>query len=111
MADVDGLIASLEQRLSHLDTEITGRSDGLRPGDSAPDASLASFTPVYAEIRQLQARIEAESARRSQLEQQRTLNWEAYKALSNKVAELNLTRAASSSKVRFVAPPSRLSSQ
>ncbi|MCL4860215.1 MAG: hypothetical protein KJZ93_12445 [Caldilineaceae bacterium] len=103
LADVDGLIAALEERLAGLEAEITSRSDGLHPGDGVTPATLTAFTPMYAEIRQLQARIEAESARRAQLEQQRTLNWESYKALSNKVAELNLTRAASSSEVRFAA--------
>ncbi|RIK38581.1 MAG: hypothetical protein DCC55_20725 [Chloroflexi bacterium] len=104
VADVDGLIASLEEKLVDLDREITARSDGLRPEDSAAGTPTNAFAPTYKEIRQLQARIEAESARKNQLEQQRNLNWEAYKALSNKIAELSLTRAASSSEVRFAAP-------
>lgn len=104
LADVDGLITSLERRLAELDREITTRSAGLRPGDGAAGAAATAFTPLYAEIRQLQAQIEAENARKNQLEQQRTVSWEAYKALGGKVAELNLTRAASSSEVRFAAP-------
>jgi uncharacterized protein involved in exopolysaccharide biosynthesis len=104
MADIDGLIVSLEQRVAELDTEIRTRTNGLRPAESSTAAEVASFVPTYTEIRELQARIEAETARKNQLEQQRNLHWEAYKALSNKVAELNLTRAASSSEVRFAAP-------
>lgn len=104
LADVDGLIVSLEERLAALDTEIGRRSDGLRPGEATTDASITTFTSIYAEIRRLQSEIEAETARKTQFEQQRNLSWEAYKALSSKVAELNLTRAASSSEVRFAAP-------
>jgi uncharacterized protein involved in exopolysaccharide biosynthesis len=100
LTDVRGLIISLEKSLIDLDAEILKRSDNLRTTDK--DAT-DSFAPLYTEIRQLQTRIEKENARKNQLELRRNLAWEAYKALSNKVAELNLTRAASSSEVRFVA--------
>ena len=103
LADVAGIITSLEERLAALDREIARRSDGLRPTAATADAS-SIVSPLYDEIRRVQAEIEAETARKTQFEQQRNLNWEAYKALSNKVAELNLTRAASSSEVRFAAP-------
>ncbi len=103
LADLSGLIAALEQRLAALHTEIVARSDGLDPSSLTTDTVTATFSPLYDEIRQLQAQIEAENAQNVRLSQQRDLSWETYKALSNKIAELSLTRAASGSEVRFAA--------
>jgi uncharacterized protein involved in exopolysaccharide biosynthesis len=58
---------------------------------------------MQAELRTLKVQLEVETARQLQLTQQRDLAWETFKTLSNKVAELNLTRAASNSEVRFAA--------
>lgn len=52
----------------------------------------------------LKAQLEAEKARQLRLTQQRDLNWDTLKTLSNKVAELNLARAANGSEVRLAAP-------
>ncbi len=59
---------------------------------------------MLTELRTSKAQLETETAKQLQLTQQRDLNWETYKTLSSKVAELNLTRAAASSEVRFGAP-------
>jgi succinoglycan biosynthesis transport protein ExoP len=103
LADLNGLIASLEQRLTTLHTEIVTRSDGLAPSSLITDTVIATFSPLYDEIRQLQARIESENAQNVRLSQQRDLSWETYKALSSKIAELSLAIAASGSEVRFAA--------
>ncbi len=52
----------------------------------------------------LKAQLEAEKARQLRLTQQRDLTWDTLKTLSNKVAELNLARAANGSEVRLAAP-------
>ncbi|HMN29623.1 MAG TPA: hypothetical protein PKE45_15850 [Caldilineaceae bacterium] len=105
LADIDGLILSLEERLKDLESEVAERTDNLQasatPGQSA--ATSSTFATLYEQIRQLNAQVEAENAKQMQLAQQRDLDWESYKALSSKVAELNLTRAAASSEVRFAA--------
>ena len=110
LTDIDGLITSLDQRLKDLALAIGSRSDTLNQAEGAatqtdstsvqdPTAGLA-----YQQLRDAKAQLEAETARQQQLIQQRDLSWETYKTLSNKVAELNLTRAAASSDVRFGAP-------
>jgi uncharacterized protein involved in exopolysaccharide biosynthesis len=100
MTDLEGLTQSLEQRLVDLEAQIaTGRTLLGSTQETTPE--IAS---VLAELRTSKAQLETETARQLQLTQQRDLNWETYKTLSSKVAELNLTRAAASSEVRFGAP-------
>jgi uncharacterized protein involved in exopolysaccharide biosynthesis len=62
------------------------------------------LTSTLESLRTSKAELEAETAKQLQLTQQRDLAWETYKTVSSKVAELNLTRAAASSEVRFGAP-------
>lgn len=100
MVDLEALTQSLEQRLVDLETQIAaGRTLLGSTQETTPE--IAS---VLAELRTSKAELETETARQLQLTQQRDLNWETYKTLSSKVAELNLTRAAASSEVRFGAP-------
>ena len=100
MADLDGLLQSLTQRLSDLETKIAagGTQLGFTKGVTS------TLTSALENLRTSKAQLEAVTAKQLQLTQQRDLNWDAYKTLSSKVAELNLTRAAASSEVRFGAP-------
>ena len=100
MADLDGLLQSLTQRLSDLETKIAagGTQLGFTKGVTS------TLTSALENLRTSKAQLEAATAKQLQLIQQRDLNWDAYKTLSSKVAELNLTRAAASSEVRFGAP-------
>ncbi|MEZ4733808.1 MAG: Wzz/FepE/Etk N-terminal domain-containing protein [Caldilineaceae bacterium] len=100
LADLDGLLQSLEQRLVDLDARI---GSGGTPLGSTQGVT-STLTSTLENLRINKAQLEAESAKRLQLTQQRDLSWDAYKTLSSKVAELNLTRAAASSEVRFGAP-------
>ncbi len=108
LVDVDALIVSLEERLLGLENEIAARNNQLRIPAEALQTATTITTPLlsatYEELRQLKSEVEAQTAQRTQLEQQRNLDWETYKALNNKVAELTLTRAAAGSEVRFAAP-------
>jgi len=100
MVDLEGLTQSLEQRLVDLETQIAAGRTLL---GSAP-AATPEIAEVLTELRTSKAQLETETAKQLQLTQQRDLTWETYKTLSSKVAELNLTRAAASSEVRFGAP-------
>lgn len=100
MADLDGLLQSLTQRLSDVEAKIVVGGTQL----GATQAVTSTLTPALENLRNSKAQLEAETAKQLQLAQQRDLNWDAYKTLSSKVAELNLTRAAASSEVRFGAP-------
>jgi len=100
LTDLDGLTQSLEQRLLDLETQIATGSTQL---DSTQGVT-STLTGTLTNLRTSKAGLEAEAAKQLQLTQQRDLNWETYKTLSSKVSELNLTRAAASSEVRFGAP-------
>lgn len=100
MIDLEGLTQSLEQRLVDLETQIAAGRTLLGSGQE----TTPEIASVLTELRTSKAKLETETAKELQLIQQRDLNWETYKTLSSKVAELNLTRAAASSEVRFGAP-------
>ncbi len=100
LADLDGLLQSLEQRLTDLNAQVTAGSTQL----GSTQGVTSTITGALESLRTSKAQLEAETAKQLQLSQQRELNWETYKTLSSKVAELNLTRAAASSEVRFGAP-------
>lgn len=55
-------------------------------------------------VRELKSQLEAERALHTDLTKQRDIALDAYTTISNKRAELSLSRAASSSEVRFAAP-------
>lgn len=100
LADLDGLLQSLTQRLSDLESKIAA---GGTPLGSTTTAT-STLTIALENLRLHKAQLEAEAAKQLQLTQQRDLDWDTYKTLSSKVAELSLTRAAASSEVRFGAP-------
>lgn len=100
LADLDGLLQSLEERLVELETHI---GSGGTPLGSTQGVTSTLTNPLE-NLRTSKAQLEAETAKRLQLTQQRDLEWDTYRTLSSKVAELNLTRAAASSEVRFGAP-------
>lgn len=100
LADLDGLLQSLNQRLINLEAQVA-------VGGTQFGATLNVTSTLISALENLstnKAQLEAEGAKQLQLIQQRDLTWETYKTLSSKVAELNLTRAAASSEVRFGAP-------
>ena len=100
LVDLDGLLESLTQRLSDLETKTAAGGAQL----SMTAAVSSTLTSALENLRASKAQLEAETAKQLQLTQRRDLDWDAYKTLSSKVAELNLTRAAVSSEVRFGAP-------
>lgn len=104
--DVEGLIAALESQQQTLNAQIVTGNDELT---AATETSTPELAETLQALRTAKSQLEAESSRQLQLVQQRDLNWETFKTLSSKMAELNLTRAAASSEVRFGAeavPPS-----
>jgi uncharacterized protein involved in exopolysaccharide biosynthesis len=75
------------------------------PASNADGGSVAqTITQLEKDKLFLKSQLEAERARQLRLTQQRDLNWDTFKTLSNKVAELGLARAANSSEVRFASP-------
>lgn len=99
LADLKALTESLESKLQELNNQIPSEENGQ-------EGNKRLQTPAII-IQQLQgskAKLEAETAVFRQLTQKRDIDWETYKTLSNKVAELKLARAAASSEVRFGAP-------
>lgn len=100
LTDLDGLRQALDQRLADLEIKIN--ASGAQLGSTQ---GVSSTLPSTLEnLRASKAQLEAETAKQLQLTQQRDLTWDTYKTVSSKVAELNLTRAAASSEVRFGAP-------
>jgi uncharacterized protein involved in exopolysaccharide biosynthesis len=107
LADVEGLILSLEQRLQDLENAVQVNNTQLRQAETPAEGAngtATTLTSTFAELQQVKAQVETENARKLELEQQRNIDWETYKTLSNKVAELKLARAAASSEVRLAAP-------
>lgn len=100
LADLDGLLQSLTQRLSDLNTKISAGSTQL----GATQGVTSTLNTALVNLRDSKAQLEAETAKQLQLSQQRDLAWDTYKTLSSKVSELTLTKAAASSEVRFGAP-------
>jgi hypothetical protein len=72
-------------------------------GTSTPNLLSQKLADLQAGLRTLKMQQEAVIAQQLQLTQLRDLAWETFKTLNNKVAELNLTRAAANSEVRFAA--------
>jgi uncharacterized protein involved in exopolysaccharide biosynthesis len=72
----------------------------------APEESLLQPTimNMEREVTQLKSELEAATAQYLELTEERNLARETLRTLNNKVAELHLTRVASSSAVRFAAP-------
>ncbi len=100
LTDLNGLLQALSQRLADLEIKIA--VSGAQLGSTQ---GVTSTLPGTLEnLRSSKAQLEAETAKQLQLTQQRDLAWDTYKTVSSKVAELNLTRAAASSEVRFGAP-------
>ena len=100
LTDLDGLRQALDQRLVDLNTKIGANNTDV----GASQDVTSTLTSTLESLRTSKAELEAETAKQLQLTQQRNLAWETYKTVSSKVAELNLTRAAASSEVRFGAP-------
>ena len=103
-----GMEQASESTLSSVGLGVT---DGLLKLNELPDMAATnnddalnqSVSQLHEEIRRLRSELEAEQARERQLVQARDLSWETLSALKNKVAELTLARAASSSEVRLAA--------
>lgn len=98
LTDIESLIASLEGQLQGLNTQVAASRAEV---SAAPDVEAQSLTMTLQALRIVKSQLEKETSRQLQLVQQRDLNWDTFKTLSSKMAELNLTRAAASSEVRF----------
>ncbi|MCB0107426.1 MAG: hypothetical protein KDE53_16010 [Caldilineaceae bacterium] len=97
LADIAGIQQSLGNQIQALEAQIAAKNDELQPAN----AEAQPLTAVLEELSKAKAQLEQEQARQRQLNQQRDLTWDTFRTLSSKVAELNLTRAAASSEVRF----------
>lgn len=100
LADIDGLLQALNQRLVDLETKVAVSGAQL----VSTHGVTSTLHSTLVNLRINKAQLESETAKQLQLIQQRDLAWDTYKTVSSKVAELNLTRAAASSEVRFGAP-------
>lgn len=119
--DARTLVTTLEAYLAWLDEQIAVASNTLSnepnfahlehiggeaaAAETGPAAALDSLEQRLAqldqEIQSLRSQLAAEQATERQLNRQRDLTWNAYDALSNKLAELNLARTSANSEVRI----------
>ncbi|MEZ4711355.1 MAG: hypothetical protein R3A44_29435 [Caldilineaceae bacterium] len=65
---------------------------------------IQAINQLDSETQQLEAQLEAESARQRQLIQLRDLAWDSFKTLSTKKAELDLAQSVTNSEVRMASP-------
>lgn len=100
LATTDGaLLAAGQAQARNL---LSNADASSLPTADSPDAPMAqAIAQLESEIRALKSKVETETSRNLQFNQQRDLAWESYKALSNKQAELQLARAAGNSEVRL----------
>jgi hypothetical protein len=133
VADLDALCAILGERIMDVEGEVRALSqdllssasyDFLAPGadsqlSAAPGLPGDAGSQVLAgtagaleqviarlenEVRQLQAELEQEAARKRGLQRARDLAWETFSALSSKKAEVGVEAAVTGSEVRFASP-------
>ena len=98
-ANSDALLAAGQVQAARF---LNAADAGALPTVDSPDAPMANtIAQLEEQLRTLQGQIEVERARGLQFTQQRDLDWESVKALSNKQAELQLARAAANSEVRL----------
>jgi uncharacterized protein involved in exopolysaccharide biosynthesis len=85
--------------LFHLDD-----LEALVSSTSENQPLVATIAAMEEQVRSLKANLEAQRAEETRLLQERDLALESLRAVSSKIAELSLSRAAGSSEVRFAAP-------
>jgi capsular polysaccharide biosynthesis protein len=96
------LLTSLHQAAADLSQVSTlGLLSGLLTETSSLDATIEE---LEAEVRELQAKLETETATRQQLVQARDLAWETYTTMARKLAEVSAGSAMQGTIVRFAAP-------
>lgn len=86
------------ENLSHL--AALGAVSSLMTETSALDVAIEGFE---AQVRELEAKLEAETATRQQLVHARDLAWETYTTMARKAAEVRAGSAVQGSVVRFAA--------
>jgi len=93
---------SLKQAAADLTQVSTlGLLSGILTETSSLDATIED---LEAEVRQLQAQLEGETASRQELVQARDLAWETYTTLARKLAEVTAGSAVQGTIPRFAAP-------
>ncbi len=109
IADVDSLIATLQQRqneikqdVQSLSTQFLATSDAVTL--SPTPATLESYLQTLdAGVSELQSALEAQSAKKRELQQTRDLAWNNYTTIRRKLAELQLSSQITDSQVRLAA--------
>lgn len=91
-------------RQSAFSLESSDLAAALEPATELPANTTAAWVAqLQAEVRQLKSELEADIARQRELSELRDLHWETLMTLHNKMAELDLLRAAANSEVRLAA--------
>ena len=82
--------------------EVGDLAASLQTGEVGDSNGLTvSIEQLEADVQQLSSALEAESARRQRLMQQRDLAWNTFDTVSKQLIELNLERTAANSEVRL----------
>ncbi len=107
--DVDGLIATLQQRRVEINQDIQLLEAELNMPTSdksspANESELETYIAALdADVAALQAELESQSAQKRELQQVRDLAWDNFTTLQRKQAELQLSSQISDSQVRLAA--------
>jgi len=105
--DVDSFIATLQSQQEILSDEIQQLADELLAMNtditlSSPSNALTAYLDsLDAEIASLQSRLEAERAKKRELEQARDLAWGNYTTIQRKLAEVELSNQFTDSQIRL----------
>jgi uncharacterized protein involved in exopolysaccharide biosynthesis len=121
--DLEALLAALRDRLTRtelklrsLSEKLLGGSDAAGPTRAAPEGSAAEpdtaedeplarqVRRLEEEVRVLESRKEAQTARLNELQEDRDLAWETCMTLARKQSELDIASSVRGSVVRFVSP-------
>lgn len=108
VADVDALIAVLNQRHEAAETRIATITSGLDSGEESLDGldeSASRLIASYTEdVRSLGQDLEAQQAIQRELAHARDLAWQTYTSLAQKVDESGIAAAGADATVRVASP-------
>ncbi|HDN80801.1 MAG TPA: hypothetical protein ENG33_10100 [Chloroflexi bacterium] len=114
--DVRLLVSTLEEKAKEIRAQIARLNEQLLSTESitvtfsSSDPLRQRIEELTGELTGLQAQLEAEQARKKELESERDLAWETYQTVARKLAEVEVAQQVPGSEVRFAAralPPER----
>lgn len=106
-ADVDAVIAVLEQRREDAQARINSLVDSINSGTVSSEVSstesglLGQVNTLEAEIAALESEVEAQTARRRELEQARDRTWDTYQVLVGRQVEQEIVSESPAAEVRI----------